>query len=404
MSQFFIGIDVSKKSHRVVILDVNGEKCSKPFSADPSIQGFNKLSSRLSEVGITPDNSILGMEATGIWWENLYSFLKDNKYNTVVINPHQSNKFREALRKKAKTDDIDAFVIAGLLRSNDFVSCFIPENHIQDLRELVKLRYSLSKDLKNYKRQVFSMLCLIFPEFEKTALSNPFGIAAISILKKFPTAKHLAAAKPKHIEAIVRSIKGNNFNNKEIVHLIDTAKISIYSGKSMHARGLSLNILLKQIEQLIKSISEIDNSIDQILNSDSSNDGPGHNLLTIPGVGPKTLAAILSAIGDGKSFASAKQIIGLVGFYPQIYQSGETLKANRISSRGPRYLRWHLYIAAVACLKHNPELKSLYNKKVSQGKTKKQSLICVAKKLGQLMLSMLKSGEDYKPRRVFVNC
>jgi len=34
----------------------------------------------------------------------------------------------------------------------------------------------------------------------------------------------LAEAKPKHIEKIARSIKGNNFNIKEIQHLINTAK------------------------------------------------------------------------------------------------------------------------------------------------------------------------------------
>jgi hypothetical protein len=59
-------------------------------------------------------------------------------------------------------------------------------------------------------------------------------------------------------------------------------------------------------------------------------------------------------------------------------------------------------MAAVACLKHNPEMKSLYHKKISQGKTSKQALIAVAKKLAHLMLSMLKTGESYKPERVFV--
>ena len=185
----YLGIDVSKSTSRCVTLDNDGEKLAKAFTLQNNNHDFNKLLSKLQELNLAYDKVLIGLEATGIWWENLYSFLKDNKYNTVVINPHQSNKFREALRKKAKTDDIDAFVIAGLLRSNDFVSCFIPENHIQDLRELVKLRYSLSKDLKNYKRQVFSMLCLVFPEFEKTALKNPFGIASISILKTSASSK-----------------------------------------------------------------------------------------------------------------------------------------------------------------------------------------------------------------------
>ncbi len=61
-------------------------------------------------------------------------------------------------------------------------------------------------------------------------------------------------------------------------------------------------------------------------------------------------------------------------------------------------------MAAVACLRHNPEMRSLYHKKLSQGKTEKQALICVAKKLLEMMLSMLKSGKPYNPSRVYVTC
>ena len=59
-------------------------------------------------------------------------------------------------------------------------------------------------------------------------------------------------------------------------------------------------------------------------------------------------------------------------------------------------------MAAVACLKHNPELKALYDRKVSQAKDPKQALVYVAKKLAHPCLSMLKSGESYNPTRVFM--
>jgi len=47
-------------------------------------------------------------------------------------------------------------------------------------------------------------------------------------------------------------------------------------------------------------------------------------------------------------------------------------------------------------------MKTLYNKKISQGKSKKQALVYVAKKLAHMMLSMLKTKEEYTPERVFV--
>jgi len=228
---FYLGIDVALNTHRLVMLDDNGERISSGISFQNNTADFEKVLIKLKELSIDTDNSIAGLEATGNNWENLYCFLTGKGFKTILLNPHQTNKFREALRKKAKTDDIDAFVIAGLLRSNEFASSYVPEDKIQTLRELTKLRYEFIKDHKNYQRQVLSLLNIIFPEYRKTALKNPFTIASTAVFKTFPTAKHLSIAKPKHIEKIVRSIKGNNFNIKEIENLISIAKTSVYSGR-----------------------------------------------------------------------------------------------------------------------------------------------------------------------------
>lgn len=402
----YLGIDVSKSDSRFVIVDDQGERFGKAFTLQNDKSNFQKLLERFKELNLNEDDLLIGIEATGIWWENLYSFLIEAGFKVIVLNPHQTNKFREALRKKAKTDDIDAYIIAGLLRSKEYASSYVPEDLIQTLRELTKLRYELIKDRRNYERQVQSLLSLVFPEYEKTAIKNPFAIASTAILKAYPTAKDLGLAKPKHIEKIVRAIKGNNFNIDEIQKLIDTAKDSIYSGRAKEARGLNLRILLTHIEHIDKSIKELEANIENLLSpteSDDINSFPGANLLTIPGIGPKTLAVILQAVGStGQVFATGTKLIGHIGFFPQIYESGETRTDNRISSRGPKMLRWAFYIAAVACLRHNPEMRALYNKKLSQGKSAKQALIYVAKKLAHIALSMLKSGESYRPERVFV--
>lgn len=402
---FYLGIDVARDTHRLVMLDDNGERVSGGISFQNNTADFEKVLSKLKELSINPDNSICGLEATGNNWENLYCFFTDKGFRVIVLNPHQTNKFREALRKKAKTDDIDAFVIAGLLRSNEFASSYVPEDKIQTLRELTKLRYEFIKDHKNYQRQVLALLTIIFPEYKQTALKNPFAIASIAIFKAFPTAKHLSKAKPKHIEKIVRSIKGNNFNVKEIENLISIAKTSVYSGRCQESRALTLNILLTQVENFDKSIQQLEEQVNQILSptsNDDINSFPGSNLLTIPGVGPKTLAAILSCVGEsGQAFSNGVKLIGHIGFFPQIYESGETKRANKLSTKGPAYLRHALYIASVACIKHNLQLRKLYHDKLSQGKKPKQALICVAKKLAHLCLSMLHSGQDYNPARVF---
>ena len=401
---YSVGIDVAQHTHKCVCLDNDGEKFGKTLSLTNTTEGYQQLLSDFASSGITPANSKIGLEATGNHWENLYSFLSDKGFSLVLLNPYQTNRYRQALMKKAKTDDIDALVIAGLIRSNDYAASYIPEETVQTLREITKLRYGFIKDLQDYQRQTQALLSLVFPEYQQSPLKNPFAVGSWAILSAYPTAKHLALAKPRQIEKIVRSIKGNNFNTDQIEQLISLAKNSVYSGRCSGSRASHLVMLLGLVKQLQSSIKDLDEQIESALGGASGDHDnfPGSNLLTIPGVGKKTLAAFLSVVGtDGATFSSATKIIGYLGFFPQIYESGTTRRDNLISHRGPAYIKWALYNAGVACLKHNPQMKTLYHRKLSQGKLPKQAIICVVKKLAQLMLSMLKSGQPYEPARVF---
>lgn len=401
---FSIGIDVAKYAHKTVCLDDQGEKLGKTLSFTNTTEGYQQLLSYFSFLGITPENSKIGLEATGNHWENLSSFLSSKGFHLILLNPYQTNKYRQALMKKAKTDDIDALVIAGLIRSGDYATSCIPEETVQTLREITKLRYGFIKDLHDYQRQAGALLSLVFPEYQQSPLKNPFAVGSLAIFKAYPTAKHLASAKPRQIEKIIRAIQGNNFNTDQIKQLITLAKNSVYSGRCAQARANHLRMLLALIQQLQVSIKNLDQQIEQILAPQDNQDNfPGSNLLTIPGVGKKTVAAFLSAVGlDGSNFSSAVKIIGYLGFFPQIYESGTTRRDKTISNRGPKYLRWAFYNTGVACLKHNPQMKTLYHRKISEGKSSKQAIICVVKKLVQMMLSMLKSGQPYQPARVFL--
>ena len=400
---YTVGIDIAKQNHKCLCLDNEGEKLSKTISFSNTTPGYQQLLSYFTSLGITRQNSKIGLEATGNYRENLYSFLSTKGFQVIVLNPYQTNKYRQALMKKAKTDDIDALVIAGLIRSDNYAASFLPEETVQTLREITKLRYGFIKDLKDYQRRTHALLSLVFPEYQQSALKNPFAVGSLAVLKAYPTAKHLVQAKARQIEKIVRAIKGNNFDTDQIEHLISLAKHSVYSGRCSESRANHLRMLLSLVEQFQSAVKDLDGQIEEILSPQEQDNFPGSNLLTIPGVGKKTTAAFLSVVGsDGATFSSAVKIIGYLGFFPQIYESGTTRRDSSISNRGPKYFRWALYNAAVACLKHNHQMRTIYHRKISQGKSAKQAIIYVAKKLAQLMLSMLKSGQPYQPARVFL--
>lgn len=399
---YYLGIDVSKASHQCVILDNNGETIGKSFTVLSFRDEFDKLIRKIDKLHIAKDDITIGLEATGNLWENLYSFLTENKFRVVVLNPFQTHKYHQALLKKAKTDAIDAYVIAGLLRSGHASQSHIPEEDIQSLRDLTRLKDGYIKNMKTYKHKAYSLLNLVFPEFLKI-VKDPFNVTGSDILIHYQTALDFKVLKPKHLLKIARSHKGNNYDEVWANKIISLAKNSIYSGRASKARSITLKSLISQIKSFKEQIDMLEDEILSILKpNDWTPNTPADNLLSIPGVGPHTAACVLAEIGDVQRFSSCKEFIGFVGLYPKIEQSGSSLNKTKLTTKGSRLLKHSLYLSSVACLKHNAYLRNLYHKKVSQGKAPKQALIVVSRKLASIMYSMLKNNLAYDINRLAV--
>lgn len=399
---FYLGIDVSLKSHRCALLDAEGEKVQNSFSIDASFEGFAQLLATLQMRGVPKEDLTIGLEATGHLWENLLAHLESKGFTVKLLNPFQTNRYRELLSKKAKTDDIDAYVIAGLLRSGEARSCYVPDDQIQGLRDLVRLRNTYLDNLQTYRRQATSLLQLVFPEVG-SVVKDPFGKAMRAILQQYPTAADLAKVHPRKIEKIARSFQGNNFDRAKAEALVAAANQSIYAGKAKLPRGKVLASLLSQIAQLESAIEELDATIAASLDDSTQGRSDTDRLTSIPGIGPKTAAVLLAEIGEVSRFHSANHLVGYFGLFPVLAESGgKLLTTPHISKRGPKHFRRALYMASVAALKHNPELRGLYHRKLSQGKAPKQALIVVARKLLTIVYSLLRYQTEYNPSRLFL--
>lgn len=66
---------------------------------------------------------------------------------------------------------------------------------------------------------------------------------------------------------------------------------------------------------------------------------PCQALATIPGIGLLTSTAMVAAVGDPRSFASARHYASFFGLTPREYSSGDSRYLGRISKRGNRYVR-----------------------------------------------------------------
>lgn len=134
----FVGIDVSKDK-----LDVALWPTGESFVVERNAEGLNSLCARLA--ASTP--VIIALEATGGFETVVAAALAAASLPVVVVNPAQIRAFAHALGKRAKTDPIDAAVIAR------FAEAARPA-----IRPLADAETQLLADLVARRRQIIEMI------------------------------------------------------------------------------------------------------------------------------------------------------------------------------------------------------------------------------------------------------
>jgi transposase len=269
--------------------------------------------------------------------------------------------------------------------------------------------------MKDVKKRILTNITVTFPEFRD--LVNPFSKSGLALLDKYPTAKHYERSSVDRIVKVFRHIKGNAFSKEKAFNLLELSKKSIYSGKAKDARATAIRSSIRLLKFYLDEIDILEQEIFLLLenhkpsdtsdtsNTEGDNKQEGNtlisNLKSIPGVAEKTIAAIISECGDLTRFPTVAKFIGYLGLFPTENSSGNSQHIGHLSKRGSPIAKHALYSSAVGCLLHNPELKQYYNTKRSQGKSKKEALIAVSRKLATIIYAIFKHNTSYDPSRVF---
>lgn len=101
--QLFVGIDVAKKTLDICILPE-----ATTFTSENTAKGHQKIIKALPK----PGSCIIVMEATGGYQNAIASALLDLEHYVAVVNPKAVRHFAKAFGIQAKTDSIDAKVLA----------------------------------------------------------------------------------------------------------------------------------------------------------------------------------------------------------------------------------------------------------------------------------------------------
>ena len=119
-------------------------------------------------------------------------------------------------------------------------------------------------------------------------------------------------------------------------------------------------------------------------------------LESIPGVGP-VVSRYMMAVIHSRSFDSASQCAAFIGLVPVQHESGTSVHGRpRLSKAGDARLRAKLYMAAVACIRCNPDIKRQYERLLKNGKTKMSALGAAMRKLVHICFGVLKHQTPYQ--------
>lgn len=151
MISYFVGLDVSKAT-----LDVGFFPESVPqFQVKNDPEGFVQLIACLNELEV---ERIL-LEATGGYERSVLKALRRAGLSVVRINPRRSRDYASAMGKIAKTDKIDAAMLARFARDFEGFPQVEPDENREELGELIKLRGNLVRHRDDDKRRIKQTTC-----------------------------------------------------------------------------------------------------------------------------------------------------------------------------------------------------------------------------------------------------
>jgi transposase len=187
MDRMFVGVDISKDTFSAAGLDAEGNECFSGFYSMDS-DGFCKFLEIVTARCPDRQKVLVGMESTGCYHINLFSFLTSQGIPAVVINPLLIANFAKRSLRKTKTDKKDARTIAKFLKENrEEISPLSVSQDLQDLRDLARERESLSHLISATKVEIKRVLRTIFPELE--SIADIYTRVMLHFLQAYPSAR-----------------------------------------------------------------------------------------------------------------------------------------------------------------------------------------------------------------------
>lgn len=240
----------------------------------------------------------------------------------------------------------------------------------------------LPNKIKNYTKSLSSK-----------SKTDPLDAAAIT---RFGLERQLTLWTPasgsfKALHDLSREYHAVKFTITEIKNQIHALKASFQPQKHSLKRKTQLLRFLeqqaRQIEQELHNLVDLEPALAERIS----------HICSAKALGFITVVSVIAETNGFAQVSNRKQLASYAGFDVVFNESGIKKGTTSISKKGNKFLRHALFMPALTAVRHNPQLKTFYQRLLSKGKNKKLALIAVARKLLLLIYTLWKNNTLYDP-------
>lgn len=391
---WFAGIDWADQHHDVVVIDAAGARVGQ-LRVPHSAAGVQQLVSWLrqlgnGEVARCPDQLACLIETShGV----LITALLEQGLAVYPVNPKTVTHGRKP--SGAKTDAIDAFMLARLGRSDlSELRRLAPDAPlIAELKTLTRDQDALIRTQTRLTNQLIACLKAYYPValtwFDRIAQG-----VTLTFLAAFPTPTAFQDASLAEITAL---LKGGHYPKaapkaQQLAQLAQTPQLHALPSVS-HAKTRSMLALVAQLRLVMQQLAEYDSEIARVFAAHSD----AALFAGVPGSGQRIGPRLLAEWGDDRlRYPTAASLQAVAGTAPVLFQSG-TYRSTRMRSACSKPLRNVLFQFARESLQKEAWAKRYYERKRQEGKTYTMAVRALANQWVRILFAVWQKRERYDP-------
>ena len=404
-----VGLDVAKGESQVQAFLDKKQPYKKSFKIAHTLEGLASLLDFIREVeNVSGGRPPIVLESTGHYHTPVVQFFEDIGYLLIIVNPLISYRAKSSSLRKVKTDVIDARHLCELYYKEDLEPYKQRGIQLLNLRNLTRQHENITGLFVQTKLQFQAILDQVFPEY-RGVFGDLHSYVSLLTLQTFPTSQKILDTGEETIAKKIKELcksRSQKWADSQAEKLMAAAAQNPFQKNLYHSLTLSLDMYINMLLEYKKHLSKLEDEIDALAKGIEE----CKIIQSIPGIGEKIAATIISEIGEIDRFNHPKKLVAFAGIDPSVFESG-TFKGtlNRITKRGSSRLRHALYMAVKCAIRdcrkkkttdeiipRNKRLREFYDKKREEGKPFKVAVIACANKFLHWIYALLKSKSTFQ--------